>query len=50
MLDATFPDMLGHPEYANFKQMSLSEVQPLAEGAITDEMLTRAKTELARIR
>jgi hypothetical protein len=50
VLEAVFPDMLTHPEYPNFKGMSLSQVQPLAGGAITDDMIARAKTELAKVK
>lgn len=50
VLEAVFPDMLAHPEYANFKAMSLSQVQPLAQGAISDDQMARAKVELAKIK
>jgi hypothetical protein len=49
VLNAVFPEMLAHPEYATFKSTSLNQVQPLAQGAITDDMLAWAKTELAKI-
>ena len=50
VLEAVFPDMLAHPEYPNFRSMSLNQVQPLAQGAITDEQMARAKAELAKVK
>jgi hypothetical protein len=50
VLNSVFPEMLGHAEYENFKQMSLNEVFPLAQGAITDAMMAQARAELAKIR
>ena len=50
VLNAIFPEMLGHPEYENFKAMTLRQVQPLAQGAITDEAMAKAQAELAKIK
>ena len=50
VLDADFPGMLTHPAYDQFKGMSLSAVQPMAQGAITDEQMAKAKVDLAAIK
>jgi len=50
VLDADFPGMLTHPMYDQFKGMSLSAVQPMSQGAITDEQLAKAKVDLAAVK
>ena len=50
VLDADFPGMLTHPAYDQFKGMSLAAVQPMSSGAITDEQLAKAKTDLAAVK
>ena len=50
VLDADFPGMLTHPAYDQFKGMSLTAVQPMAQGAITDEQMAKAKVDLAAIK
>ena len=50
VLDAAFPGMTSHPAYEQFKSMSLTAVQPLAQGQITDEQMAKAKAELAAIK
>ena len=50
VLDADFPGMLTHPAYDQFKGMSLAAVQPMSSGAITDEQLAKAKTDLAALK
>jgi hypothetical protein len=50
VLDKHFPEMLSHPMYDQFKQMSLKQLQPLAQGQITNEMLTAAEKDLAAIK
>ena len=50
VLNADFPEMLGHPSYPDFKSMSLKQVQPLSQGAITDEQIAKAKADLAAIK
>lgn len=49
ILDATFPGMLAHESYAMFKGMSLKQVQPYANGRITDEQVAKVAAELAKI-
>ena len=50
VLDADFPGMLTHPAYAQFKGLSLTAVQPMSQGAITDEQMAKAKVDLAAIK
>ena len=50
VLDADIPGMTSHPEYENFKAMSLNQVQPMSQGAITPEALTKTATDLATIK
>ncbi len=49
ILDATFPGMLAHESYAMFKGMSLKQVQPYANGRITDEQVAKVAAELAKL-
>ncbi len=49
-LDADFPGMTSHPAYDQFKSLSLKALQPLAQGAITDEQLKKAEIDLAAIK
>ncbi len=49
ILDATFPGMLAHESYAMFKGMSLKQVQPYAQGKITDEQVAKVSAELAKL-
>lgn len=39
-----------HPAYENFKMLTLRDVQPMSEGAITVEMLVKLATELGAIK
>ena len=50
VLEADFPGMLTHPAYDQFKGMSLTAVQPMAQGQITDEQMAKAKVDLAAIK
>ncbi|WP_448660104.1 hypothetical protein ACPVPU_06240 [Sphingomonas sp. CJ99] len=50
VLDKHFPEMLSHPMYDQFKQMSLKQLQPMAQGQITNDMMTAAEKDLAAIK
>ena len=50
VLDADLPGVSTHPAYDQFKSMSLSQVQPMSQGALTDEALAKVKTDLAAIK
>ena len=50
VLDADLPGMTTHAAYEQFKVLSLTAVQPLSNGAITDEQLAKVKADLAAIK
>lgn len=50
VLNADIPGLLAHPMYESFKGMGLLELQGIAEGKLTDEMLAKTKTDLAAIK
>jgi hypothetical protein len=47
VLDATFPGMTAHPMYDQFKAMTLKQIAPMSQGAITDEAIAKAAAALA---
>jgi hypothetical protein len=47
---ANFPDMMAHPAFDQFKAMSLKQLQPMSQGAITDEALAKAGAALGTIK
>jgi len=49
VLDKDIPGLLSHPAYDQFKGMSLKEVQPMSQGAITDDMLTKTGADLTAL-
>jgi hypothetical protein len=49
ILDAQFPGMLAHESYPMFKGMSLKQVQPYAQGKVTDEQVAKVAAELAKL-
>lgn len=48
-LDAALPGISSHPAYDMFKAMSLKQLQPLSEGKITPELLSKAEVALAAV-
>lgn len=48
-IDANMPGMTAHPAFDQFKSMSLKQLQPLAQGQITDEQLAKVAVALAAI-
>lgn len=50
VLDTDIPGLSSHPALDQFKAMSLRAVQPLSQGALTDEMLKKVETDLAALR
>ena len=50
VLMADLPDLLPHPSYEQFKGMSLRQVQPYSQGALTDELMAKVETDLATIK
>lgn len=49
VLDADLPGLTTHPAYDQFKGMSLKEVQPMSQGAITDAALAKTGADLAAL-
>ena len=49
VLDKDIPGLTTHPAYDQFKGMSLKEVQPMSQGAITDDMLAKTGADLAAL-
>lgn len=45
-LTKTFPDLLSHPAYEQFKGMSLRNLAPLSGGLITDEKIAAVEADL----
>lgn len=50
VIDADIPPLTSHPAFDQFKSMSLRALQPLSQGAITDELLKKIETDLAAIK
>lgn len=50
VLDADLDNITAHPMYDQFKSMSLSQVQPLSQGALTDAALVKVKADLAALK
>jgi hypothetical protein len=49
VLDKDLPGLTTHPAYDQFKSMSLKEVQPMSQGAITDDQLAKTGADLAAL-
>ena len=50
MLDGDLDNITAHPMYDHFKSMSLAQVQPMSEGALTDAALAKVKADLAALK
>ncbi len=50
VIEKHFPGMIALPEYEMFKAISLTQLQPYANGKITDEMLAATAKDLAEIK
>lgn len=50
VVEASMPGFDKHPSYDMAKGMSLRQIQPYANGAITDEMLTKIEAGLSAIK
>jgi len=46
VLDKTLPNISKHPAFDQFKSMSLRQLQPYAEGKITDDAVAKVDAEL----
>jgi hypothetical protein len=49
VLDKDLPGLTTHPAYDQFKSMSLKEVEPMSQGALTDDMLAKTGADLAAL-
>ncbi len=49
LLDRVIPALAPHPAYEQFKSMSLRQLQPVSEGAISDAMLAEVSAGLAKL-
>jgi len=50
VIEKHFPGMITLPEYEMFKAISLTQLQPYANGKITDEMMAATAKDLAEIK
>ncbi|WP_010186154.1 hypothetical protein [Sphingomonas sp. PAMC 26605] len=50
VLDTDLQNITSHPMYDQFKQMSLAQVQPMSQGALTDAALAKVKADLEAIK
>ena len=50
VLEGAFPGLTTHESYDMFKSMSLSQLQPMAGGKMTDEAMAKAKAGLVAIK
>lgn len=49
-LDKNLPGLTTHEAYDQFKGMSLKQVQPLSQGAITDDQIKALQADLDKIK
>ena len=50
VLEGAIPGITAHPMYDQFKGMSLTQLQPMSNGQLTDEQIAKVKTGLAEIK
>ena len=50
VLDKDLPGLTTHEAYDSFKSMSLKDVQPMSNGAISDAALAEAGADLASVK
>ncbi|MDY7525423.1 hypothetical protein [Sphingomonas sp. 10B4] len=50
VLDTDLQNITAHPMYDQFKSMSLAQVQPMSQGALTDAALAKVKIDLEAIK
>lgn len=49
-LDGAIPGLSSHPSYDTFKAISLKDLAPYSEGALTPELLAKAEAALATVK
>ena len=47
---ADLPALMPHPMYDQFKGMSLRQLQPMSQGALTDDIMKKVEADLAAIK
>ncbi|HEY1562913.1 MAG TPA: hypothetical protein VGF71_18775 [Caulobacteraceae bacterium] len=50
VLDKDMPGLTSHAMYDQFKTMSLKDLQPMSQGAITDDQLKKVADDLAKVK
>jgi hypothetical protein len=50
VIDADVPGMSSHPMYDSFKSMTLTQLAPMSQGKITDDLLKKVAADLAAIK
>lgn len=50
VLDTDLQNITAHPMYDQFKSMSLAQVQPMSQGALSDAALAKVKIDLEAIK
>jgi hypothetical protein len=50
VLDKDLPGLTTHAAYDQFKSMSLKDLQPMSQGAISDEALKKVSDDLAKVK
>ena len=49
ILDKNIPELTAHPAFEQFKAMSLTQLQPMSQGALTDAQIAAVKTDLEKL-
>jgi hypothetical protein len=49
VLDKDLPGLTSHPAYDQFKSMTLKQLQPMSQGALTDAQLAQVQADLAKL-
>ena len=49
VLDKDLPSISSHPAFDQFKSMSLRQLQPYAQGKITDEVIAKVDADLKAV-
>lgn len=49
ILDKNIPMLTAHPAYDQFKAMSLKQLQPMSQGAVTDAQIAAIQADLDKL-
>ncbi|WP_309643280.1 hypothetical protein [Phenylobacterium sp.] len=50
IVEKHIPQLVAHPAYDQFKEMTLRELVPLSQGALTEEILTAVQADLDKVK